>query len=55
MSTRISTLNVCLGLKNKKCLAKNILEEQKIDVLCMQEINLDGSVNIFASKKGEMG
>ena len=43
MTTQISTLNVCLGLKNNKCLVKNILEEQKIDVLSMQEIELDNS------------
>ena len=33
----ISTLNLCLGLKNKKLLVKKLLEENLIDVLCMQE------------------
>ena len=46
MSTRIATLNVCLGLKNKKTLVKNLLEEHKIDILCMQEIDIDGSVSV---------
>ena len=27
-------------------LIKNLLEEQKIDILCMQEIDLHGSVNV---------
>ena len=46
MSTRISTLNVCLGLKNKKSLIKNILEEKKIDVLGMQEIKINSTIDL---------
>ena len=30
-------LNLCLGLKNKKLLVKKLLEENDIDILCMQE------------------
>ena len=37
MSIKIATINLCLGLKNKKDLVKNALLEHGIDVLCMQE------------------
>ena len=46
MAIRISSLNLCLGLKNKKCIIKNLLLEQRIDILCMQEIDLDNSVKL---------
>ena len=45
MSLNISTLNLCLGLKNKKYLVKNLLEENKIDVLCMQETEVTNAIN----------
>ena len=38
---KIGTLNLCLGLKSKKTLVKNILNENEIDVLCMQELEVD--------------
>ena len=37
MPIKISKLNLCLGLKNKKLQVKNLLEENEIDILCMQE------------------
>ena len=40
MSTNICTLNLCLGLKNKKLLVKKLLEENENDVLCMQETEI---------------
>ena len=46
MSLNISTLNLCLGLKNKKYLVKNLLEENKIDILCMQETEINKDINI---------
>ena len=46
MSINISTLNLCLGLKNKKYLVKNLLEENKIDILCMQEMEVTNDINI---------
>ena len=45
MSIKISTLNLCLGLRNKKYLVKNLLEEKKIDILCMQETEITGDIN----------
>ena len=38
---KIATLNLCLGLKNKKDLVKAILLENEIDVLQMQETELE--------------
>ena len=37
----IKTLNLCLGLKSKKTLVKKILNENELDVLCMQELEVD--------------
>ena len=37
MPIKISTLNLCLGLKNKKLLVEKLLNENEIDILCMQE------------------
>ena len=41
MNFNISTLNLCLGLKNKKDLVKNILIQNKIGVLSMQETEVE--------------
>ena len=40
MGIKIASINLCLGLKNKKDLVKNVLMENKIDVLCMQETEI---------------
>ena len=37
MPIKVATLNLCLGLKNKKFLVQKILDEHNIDILCMQE------------------
>ena len=41
MSIKIATLNLCLGLKSKKDLVARILQEENIDILCLQEIELE--------------
>ena len=41
MSLKIGTLNCCLGLKNKKDLVGQILLEDKIELLCLQEVELE--------------
>ena len=38
---KIATLNLCLGLKNKKDLVKDILCENSVDILLMQETEID--------------
>ena len=37
----IANLNLCLGLKGKKDLVKDILIANKIDILAMQEIEIE--------------
>ena len=34
---KIATLNLCLGLKNKKEEIKRLIEDNKIDILCVQQ------------------
>ena len=36
-NTKIATLNLCLGLKNKKEEIERIIKENKLDILCVQE------------------
>ena len=40
---KIGTLNLYLGLKYKKDLVKNILYENRIDVLCLQEVEIESA------------
>ena len=51
MDIKIATLNLCLGLQQKKNLVKQIIIDEQIDVLCMQETeinkNLDHSLLSF--------
>ena len=37
----LGTLNLCLGLKWKKDLIKSLLNESKIDILAMQEVEIE--------------
>ena len=46
MSIKIGTLNLCLGLKNKKTHVKNLILQNNIDVLCMQEIEIETNYDI---------
>lgn len=46
MELKIATLNLCLGLKNKKLLVTKMLNEEKIDVLCIQETEIDISSDV---------
>ena len=45
MTTRIATLNLCLGLKNKKDLVKHLITENKIDILCLQETEIEINID----------
>ena len=38
---KLSTWNLCLGLKNKKDYVVEMLRKEKIDICCMQEVELD--------------
>jgi exonuclease III len=41
MPIKIGTLNLCLGLPNKKEIVKNINKDEKIDILCLQETEIE--------------
>ena len=38
MEVKIATLNLCLGLKYKKLMVEQILISNKVDILCLQEV-----------------
>ena len=40
-TVKIGTLNLCLGLKNKKDLVKSLMLDNNIDVLCIQELEVE--------------
>ena len=42
---KVATLNLCLGLKYKKDLVKDVLIENKIDILMMQETEIESEFN----------
>ena len=39
--TKISTLNLCLGLKSKKDEIRQLIQKNNIDILCLQEVELE--------------
>jgi hypothetical protein len=43
--TKISTLNLCLGLPNKTNTIQELLSENKIDIFSMQEMDLTANSN----------
>ena len=43
MDLNIATLNLCLGLKNKKEEIKRLIIDNKIDILCTQETELESN------------
>ena len=42
---KIATLNLCLGLPNKKNVIKQMLNEHNINILCMQETEIVPNLN----------
>ena len=43
---KIATLNLCLGLKFKKLMVEQILNEHNIDIFCMQEVEVENSYDM---------
>ena len=41
MNMKFGTLNLCLGLKNKKEEVKQLIKANNIDILCIQETELE--------------
>ena len=42
-SIKIATLNLCLGLKNKKEEVKRLVTSNNIDIFCLQETDIPGN------------
>ena len=40
----IATWNACLGISNKKDQITNMINENKIDILCLQEVEIDQKI-----------
>ena len=40
MDIKIATLNLCLGLKNKRCELERLMIGNNIDILCLQEVEI---------------
>ena len=49
---KIGTWNACLGISNKKDLISKMINDNKIDILCLQEVELDQNtpVNLMTIK-----
>ena len=45
MEVKICSLNLCLGLANKKDLVKQIIIQEKIDIMCVQETELKSNMD----------
>ena len=45
MELKIATLNLCLGLKYKKLMVEQLMNSNKIDILCLQEVDLEFGFN----------
>ena len=44
-SIKVATLNLCLGLKYKKEVLNRMIIENKIDILCFQEAEIESDFN----------
>ena len=42
-SIEIATLNLCLGIRNKKDTVKKLIQDNEIDILCMQETEIEAN------------
>jgi endonuclease/exonuclease/phosphatase family metal-dependent hydrolase len=45
MEIKLGSLNLCLGLANKKDLVKQIILDEKIDIMCVQETELSSNLD----------
>ena len=43
---KIATLNLCLGLKSKKDMVKDLLQKKDIDILLMHETEIESGFDI---------
>ena len=43
-NVKIGTWNACIGISNKKDLIAQMINDNKIDILCLQKVELDQNV-----------
>ena len=46
MQLKISTLNLCLGLKYKKVYVEQLLLNNNVNILCLQEVEIDSNYDV---------
>ena len=42
---KVASLNLCLGLKNKKVDVEMILQNKNIDIICLQEVEVENNLD----------
>ena len=45
METKITTGNLCLGLKNKRIDVEHLLKKNDIEILCLQAVEIECNFN----------
>ena len=52
MKLTIATWNLCLGIRNKNYYVSKIINEQKLDIICLQETDIEPNypLNILSIK-----
>ena len=45
MNVKIATLNLCLGLKNKRLEVERLMINNNVDVMCLQEVEIEKDYN----------
>ena len=41
MNVKIATLNLCLGLKNKRLEVERLMINNNVDIMCLQEVEIE--------------
>ena len=41
MDVKIATLNLCLGLKNKRLEVERLILNNNVDIMCLQEVEIE--------------
>ena len=48
MNVKIATLNLCLGLKNKRLEVERLMINNNVDIMCLQEVEIEKDYNFNA-------
>ena len=50
MNVKIATLNLCLGLKNKRLEVERLMINNNVDIMCLQEVEIEKDYDFNALK-----